>query len=435
MSKHLVFICQPVMQANRVVALATKLAAAASWSCLLMATASGCGGGTIAATDDSYSEKGRDRPDAADAGTDEADGDEKPDQEKPDQDQSDDRPATTVKRLMDINDWGTFDNEKSMQAAIDRAIYMNADAVGINVYSQSIEAEMVPEHASWDSHHTWGFFQKAVDYSHSKGIKCFVWMRINGNDGAEKRLWNNSKVIVLEDGSTDGNYRNDLAFEEVFEYEMGLVHYMLSRYRFDGILFEEPAYWVGTYSKWESYSQGMRDHVLKKHGIDIFSPQYRGASEATALIRQESEFLLLDFFRQTKEFAASLPNKPVVTAAGPSYSFRGLNPVSALSEGNLDAFFGGNYLVDMTEFNTRLDKLRQSTNGLLGMYIAVTWSSLDGGTNENFISQVDTLCKKGIAVQVLWSEFYFRSRTIGGVKVMELLHNTPVGSCAGLPIP
>ena len=324
-------------------------------------------------------------------------------------------------RFMYVNDWGgIYDTEEKLKAVIDDAAYMNCDAVLMIVWSDYFEAVRDPVNkGSWDSRDSWDMVGTGIQYAHSKDMQFHVWIPINYVNSvlrAESRLFGKEYNVVRRDGSVHPT-RTDLAFKEIFDYEIELMEFIAGHYPdLDGLQIEEPLY---PYT--QSYTTVMRDRIKSKYGYD---PLDKPEEEMKPIINKEMGIVMNDFFTELRAVTrAANPNLQLSANALYYYSgHTGFDPVYMAENDLLDWYGAQIYRDTADEYRRNIESFAASIDEIpIAAITGITYSRIYPDSNPAFFDQVEQTHDFGADITGIFT-YNHRNYLIDGATAMDGLH-------------
>jgi len=330
----------------------------------------------------------------------------------------------TFHRILYVNEWGgALDTEEKVKSIIDDAVYMNCDAVMLYVPSEYFEAAKNPAHSNWDSRVSWNMLETAIEYAHDNNMELHVWYHVNYASSylrAEKRLWSTEYNFVYRVGAIHP-YRMDLAFGELFNYEIENIEFIAEHYpELDGIHLEEPYY---PYS--QSYSTAMRDRIKSKYGYD---PLYKPEADMIPIINEEMAQVINEFFTEARATTTNA-NPNLQLSANGLHRFSehtGFDPSYMASNSLLDWYAAQIYRTNTygsNGFEDCVEKLNEFVTEIPIVAISgITYSRIYPSTNPEFFEQVEKACGFGSDAVGIFA-WHYRNELINGKTAMEGLHD------------
>ena len=349
------------------------------------------------------------------------------------------------KRVISVTEWGMqFSTKEKIDQVMNDVSYMNGDAIIMYVGSEYFEAVRDPAKKSWDYRASWNMLEYAITKAHEKNIQLHVFLPVNSiiPVRAESRLWGNKYNVQTFKGDKDP-VRLDVAFNEVQDYEIGLLGFIAKHYpTLDGIHIEEPFYTT------QSYSPPIVARVKAKYnGYDIVGKtdsakiECRGSSMKgldpsicptfSKIYDVERDAFNEFFIKIRASVNANKANPDLLLSANAANGYRplhGFDPGYMSDNHLLDWYVAQMNTLSLSSFNSGLQKLNMEVDDIPVVPAAyITWSSLYPDPNPAVLSQVAKTCEYGGNAEFIFA-YAWRNKIVDGKTVYQGLHNIPPSS-------
>ncbi|MFZ3382389.1 MAG: carbohydrate binding domain-containing protein [Candidatus Methanoperedens sp.] len=351
-------------------------------------------------------------------------------------------------RILSVNEWGgQFSTKSNIDQAINDAVYMNVDAIMMQVGSEYFEAVRSPSRADWDSRASWNMLEYAINKSHSKNIQVHVWITVNNANSlirAERRMWGTRYNTVNINGGKSS--RLEIANPIVANYEADLLGFIAKHYpTLDGIIVEEPFYVT------QSYSPEIIARVKEKYnGYDIVGKNdqanvlCRGSSmkgmdqsicPTYAKIYDVERDAFNEFFTKlSSNVNKNKSNPDLLLSAGAANGYR---PLHGFDPG----YMSDNYLLDfylsqtgassVSNFKASIDRIKLQVKNIPNVPIsAITYTSIYPDVNPPFLQQLEKSCEYGADAEMVFT-YAWRNKIFNRITAYEALHRLPPSSLCG----
>ncbi len=337
------------------------------------------------------------------------------------------------KRFITVNDWdGNLNSKADIDRIVNDSAYMNVDAIMIILWSDYFEAVRNPLYADWDPRASWDLLGYAIKKAHKKNIQLHVWIPVNyvnSDKRAERRLFGHKYDIILREGQayqcwgSKSCSKSDLAFKEIFDYEIGLLSFIVKHYsNLDGIQLEEPFY---PYT--QSYTTAIRERYKARYGYDPLLV----SENATIIdnIDEEQTLVMNEFFTQLRKSINSNKTNPnlLLSANGLHYysPHTGFDPKYLAQNGLLDWYSAQIYRDDTNDYITALQSFGTNITEIPIVSIAaIAYSQMANKPNPAFLEEIKIACQYGSDAEGIFT-YNWKTKAIDGIMAYEDLHNNP----------
>lgn len=349
-------------------------------------------------------------------------------------------------RVMSFNEWGgQFTTKSDIDQAINDAVYMNVDAIMMQVGSEYFEAVRNPSRASWDTRASWNMLEYAINKAHDKNIQIHLWIPVNNAGSsplrAERRMWGTKYNTVTRSGGKD--VRLEIANPIVANYEADLIGFIAKHYpTLDGILIEEPFYAT------QSYSPEIVARVKEKYnGYNIVgkndqaNPLCRGSSmvgtdhsicPTYAKIYDVERDVFNEFFTKLSSYVKSNKSNPnLLLSAGAANGYRplhGFDPGYMSDHYLLDWYLSQTGASSISNFKSSIDRVKLQVKNIPNVPIStITYTSIFPDVNPAFLEQLAKSCEYGADAENVFT-YAWRNKIFNGITAYEAMHRLPPSS-------
>ena len=344
-------------------------------------------------------------------------------------------------RILLINEWGgQFSTKANIDKAINEAVYMNADAVGMQIGSEYFEAVRNSSRASWDSRASWNMLEYALDKAHSKNIQAYVWITVNNAGSAvraERRMWGTKYNVVRANGNID-SVRLEIANPIVANYEADLIGFIAKHYpTLDGIQIEEPFYVTQSYSpeivarvkaKFNGYNIiGKNDYANSLCGGSSMVGTDQIKCPTFAKIYDVERDAFNELFTKMSSYVNKNKSNPnlLFSANGPN-GYRPLHGFDAryMSDQHLLDWYSGSNAMSLSGLKSGLDRAKHEIDDIPVIPVSdITSTTILPSSNPSFLAQIEHSCEYGGNAEMIFSHAWRYKIVDGGKTAYEGLHN------------
>ncbi len=335
---------------------------------------------------------------------------------------------------------GSLNSEVNIDRVVSDSAYMNVDAIMLSVTSEYFEAVRDPfNKGEWDRRASWNMLEYAITEAHEKNIQLYVWIPVNyvsGDRRAERRLFGHKYDVVERDGTPftcgDNCSRSDLAFDEIFHYEIDLFRFIAKHYPdLDGIMIEEPEYPFT-----QSYTTAMRNRIKAKYGYD---PLTKPETEMRPVIDREMTQVMNEFFTELKKVISGNKTNPDLLLAANAGAYylpqTGFDP-EYMSRNHLLDWYAAQVYRNNT--NVFIKNVHDFKNNITEIPLAAIATIIyEDRPNPDFFMEIEKAHDAGADIVGVYV-YHSKNVKINGTTAMEGLHDMPTDrnkTARGVPKP